>query len=378
MMTVAIKVAQAVGFDHPLRPFFPGPTAGAAHGQQQQSQYKFFHDEIQLETFDKRNKKYAYPQKHPQFNETGIFESAFLQKSLSRQLSSGSEKAYLCGMEHKACFDRIRQELSVVYPPEEARAIAFVLFEEYLHLSRSDLFLDPAARIDPSPALEQALRELLSHRPLQYVLGHAEFCGLTFQVDERVLIPRSETEELVRWIADEWAGRSPRILDIGTGSGAIAIALANIFPQAVVCAVDISEAALRVAESNAKSAGVGVVFQRCDILRELPAGRFDVIVSNPPYVRRSEKALMRRNVLDYEPEIALFVPDDDPLRFYRRIAALGREMLNAGGMLYLEINEAFGDETAALLTDTGYSDVALRRDFFGRERMLKGNFSGMF
>ena len=250
--------------------------------------------------------------------------------------------------------------------------MAFVLLEEYAGLSREAIFLDPDAGIEPSSALFDALEQLYTHRPLQYVLGHAEFCGLVFAVNEDVLIPRPETEELVEWISREWKGRPVRILDIGTGSGAIAVALAKKLTEAMVSAVDISEKAILMAAANAAGNAVQVSFAVCDILNGKPEGKFDVIVSNPPYVRHSEQEFMRKNVLDYEPGNALFVPDDDPLLFYRRIAGLGREMLNEGGALYFEINEAFGNETVRLLTELGYSQIEIRADILGKERMVKG------
>ena len=250
--------------------------------------------------------------------------------------------------------------------------MAFALFERFLSLKREDVFLEPDADIVPSPAFSDALEQLLRHRPLQYVIGEAEFCGLVFRVDENVLIPRPETEELVQWIAKEWQDKSPCILDVGTGSGAIAVSLAKRLPAAGVTALDVSPEALAVASGNARLHGVDAVFLQMDILSEMPPGRYDVIVSNPPYVRDSERALMRRNVLDYEPGTALFVPDADPLLFYRRIAELGMDLLTDGGVLYVEVNEAFGHETAELLMQLGYTGIEIRPDVFGKDRMVKG------
>ena len=287
-------------------------------------------------------------------------------------LADASSVHYICFMQRKEYFDQTCRGLSAVYPPEEARAMAFVLFEEYLRLKREDIFLDPDAGIEPSESLSIALEQLQNHRPLQYVLGQTEFCGLTFRVNENVLIPRPETEELVRWITDDWKDRSPRILDIGTGSGAIAVSLAKNGADARVSAVDISLGALEVARENARLNDVTVDFSLIDILIDTPPGKFDIIVSNPPYVRDSERTQMRANVLEHEPGTALFVPDSDPLRFYRRIAELGREILTAGGALYFEINEAFGLQTTDLLTESGYTDIEIRRDIFSKDRMAKG------
>lgn len=274
-------------------------------------------------------------------------------------------------MGRKELFERICRELADVYPPDEARAAAWALIEEMSGIGRTEIFLDPRAEIVPPPAFFEALEQLRAHRPLQYVLGTAEFYGLTLRLDERVLIPRPETEELVRRIVGENRGASPRILDVGTGSGAIALALARELPGAAVTGLDISPGALELARENARTNGVEVNFQSLDILTQVPEGQYDLIVSNPPYVRVCERSAMRRNVLDYEPEAALFVPDDDPLLFYRRIASLGRRLLVPGGALWFEINEAFGRETAELLAGMGYEDMALWRDLFGKERMVR-------
>lgn len=276
-------------------------------------------------------------------------------------------------MKRRELFGRIRQELAGGYPSEEAEAVALRLLGHYLGVDRAALYLDPEAETEEIPDLSAAVRELMAGRPLQYVLGETEFYGRSLKVNESVLIPRPETEELVRWIAEEHRNASPRIIDIGTGSGAIAIALATELPGAEVSALDISPEALETARENAERNEVRVSFLQCDILREKPAGKFDVIVSNPPYVRESEKTEMRSNVLDHEPGTALFVPDSDPLLFYREIAAWGREALNDGGTLYFEINEAFGPETGELLSALGYGHVEVRKDLFGKDRMARGS-----
>jgi len=275
-------------------------------------------------------------------------------------------------MQRKEFFDQTCKQLSEIYPPEEARAMAFGLFEKYLQLPRQDIFLVPGAGIEPTGAFADALEQLRNGRPLQYILGETEFYGLRFRVDENVLIPRPETEELVQWILNDWKNGAPHILDIGTGSGAIAVSLAKNLPDARVSALDISVGALVTAKENARLNNVEIDFRQMDILTDIPTGKFDVIVSNPPYVRDSERVQMHRNVLDHEPDNALFVPDSDPLRFYRRITESGMELLKEKGALYFEINEAFGSETADLLVNSGYTDMEIRPDIFGKDRMVKG------
>ena len=275
-------------------------------------------------------------------------------------------------MTRRNLFDRLRDELSSLYPQKEAESLTLGLLWHYLALDRTAIYLDPQADTEVCPPLDAALAELLCGRPLQYVLGETEFYGMRLAVDESVLIPRPETEELVRWVLEGLPGDRPlRILDIGTGSGAIAIALARQLPQAEVFAVDISPEALAVARRNAVENGARVHFSRCDILREKPAGTFDAIISNPPYVRESERASMHRNVIDHEPHTALFVPDDDPLLFYREITRWGCGALNGGGVFYFEINEAFGRQTAEMAETLGYTDVEIRRDLSGKERMIR-------
>jgi release factor glutamine methyltransferase len=277
-------------------------------------------------------------------------------------------------MNSREGYETIRRELSEIYPRQEAGAMAGILLEAYFGVDRRRRLLEPQARIVPTAAFEQALRELKAHRPLQYVLGETEFADCTLALDERVLIPRPETEELVRRIARAYRGRTPAILDIGTGSGAIAVALARALPGSRVTALDISPDALDVARGNARTNGVAVDFQPMDILKECPEGRYGVIVSNPPYVRESERAAMRPNVLDHEPAAALFVPDDDPLVFYRAIAGCARRALDPGGALWLEINEAFGPPIVALLEERGFREVELFQDMFDKDRMIRATW----
>jgi len=228
-------------------------------------------------------------------------------------------------------------------------------------------------KVEPSSLLEEALVQLEKGHPIQYITGYAPFYGREFQVNSSVLIPRNETEELVHLILAENQQKGLRLLDIGTGSGCIPITLALEMDDPHITTVDVSEAALEVARLNADQYQTDAIqFMHCDVLHEeLPVGDLDVIVSNPPYVRESEKAHMHTNVIDHEPHLALFVPEDDPLVFYRVIAAKGMSSLKAGGKLYFEINEALGTEVIALLTSLGYTDIVLRRDLNDRDRMVR-------
>ena len=268
--------------------------------------------------------------------------------------------------------------LSALYPAHEAAAIASLVFQQLLHLealpfrmaAREEVAAEVVAQV---PALQA---RLLAHEPVQYVLGTAHFAGMELEVTPATLIPRPETEELVQLIEREQAHRpGRRVLDVGTGSGCLALALARVLPGAEVLAVDISAEALAVARRNAAVWAPVVVFQEVDILQAMPAGlapgALDVLVSNPPYVRESERAAMRENVLAWEPATALFVPDEDPLLFYRRLAEIGALLLAADGVAYLEINEALGPETAALFTAQGFADVAVVADMFGKPRMVR-------
>jgi release factor glutamine methyltransferase len=225
-------------------------------------------------------------------------------------------------------------------------------------------------------SIRQMALRLKQGEPVQYILGETSFCGLMFSVNSKVLIPRPETEELVARIVNDHAGKKVRILDVGTGSGCIAVALAHALPDADVTAVDVSDGALQVAAVNARRNKVAVSFVRTDVLSLQQAeqditGIFDLIVSNPPYVRESEKAGMEKNVLLYEPPQALFVADSDPLLFYRAIARLSEKKLKEGGALYFEINSQLGKETTGALKKEGYENVELIRDLSGKDRIIK-------
>lgn len=269
----------------------------------------------------------------------------------------------------------IKKELSSFYAEGEASAMAKWISSDILHLSTMELYTGKDMNFSTKAwkEVEDILARLKQREPLQYILQEAPFCGLSFHVEKGVLIPRPETEELVEWIVSDCqkAGKV-RILDIGTGSGCIPVALAERLPEAEVASCDISAEALRVAAVNVKRYGDKVILFQADILQdELPDCRVDVLVSNPPYITDSERKDMEANVLDWEPELALFVPDTDPLRFYRRIAQKGLDWLTEGGALYFEINRAYGAETVRMLEECGYRDIALRKDLSGNDRMIK-------
>lgn len=268
-------------------------------------------------------------------------------------------------------------QLKEEYPPQEIQSFFYLLTESFLNKSRLDIALEP--NIDLSPAdlelFENALHRLKKHEPIQYITGETEFFKLKFRVDKNVLIPRPETEELVQWILEDLNSSEKKkwnILDIGTGSGCIAISLAKNLPQAQVSAIDISEKALETAKTNAELNNVKVNFTTSDILKteNLP-GNYNVIVSNPPYVQEKEKKEMQRNVLEHEPDSALYVKDENPLLFYGKITKLAKEGLNEKGKLYFEVNQYLGEETELLLQEAGFK-TELRKDIFGNNRMLKG------
>lgn len=271
------------------------------------------------------------------------------------------------------------RELEGIYNRNEIRTLLQMMFEHFLGWSVAHLLISKNATINQSDLLKLnfAIKDLRAGKPIQYIIGSTEFCNLTLSVSPHTLIPRPETAELVYLIADKEKERQPQyILDLCTGSGCIAIALSKAFPAAKVFASDISAEAMAVAKKNAECNKAEVSFVIADILREEnPAGEsYDIIVSNPPYVREMEKVMMNRNVLDYEPHIALFVPDGDPLMFYRHIAEFASKHLRTGGKLYLEINEALGNETAALLEKQGYRPI-IHKDSFGKDRMIEASKS---
>ena len=266
--------------------------------------------------------------------------------------------------------------LAPLYGDGEAKAIARLVFEVRFGLSMSDICLgkDTQLSANNQKELKGIVDRLLEQEPIQYVLGQANFYGRTFMVNEHVLIPRPETEELCQWINSQDASPRVRLLDIGTGSGCIAITLAAMYPKAEVTAWDISPEALEVARENAKRTHVNVSFEQIDILH-LPSNllhqTYDLIVSNPPYICNKERACMEANVLEHEPHTALFVPDDDPLLFYRAIAQYGQTALEPEGWLYFEINPLYAQPLSDMLHMMSYHDIELNLDQYGKQRMIR-------
>lgn len=269
----------------------------------------------------------------------------------------------------------IRQALQGYYPDSEAASLAKGLLTEVFGLSALELYggKDRIFSANEQKQLDDILVRLRNFEPFQYIIGVESFAGLTFEVNPCVLIPRPETLELVDWVVAEASdARSLRILDVGTGSGCIAVSLAHRLQGASVRAWDVSPEALSVAARNAVCNGVQVQFEWQDVLQvEQTDFHLDVLISNPPYITEHEKSQMEPNVLEWEPGLALFVPDEDPLRFYRAIARLGQQVLETGGKLYFEINQAYGPQTVALLVDLGYRDVELRQDLSHNDRMIR-------
>ena len=272
------------------------------------------------------------------------------------------------------------EQLCSVYDSDEATAMILILLEHYFKITRVKMALEPDMRLSESEMLtfHFAVKDLLKNKPIQYIIGETEFCDLKFKVNENVLIPRPETSELVMNIVNRQKTKDKRqlsILDIGTGSGCIAISLAKNIPGSKVYALDISEKALEVAKTNAFNNNVDITFIHDDILslNNKIETKFDIIVSNPPYVRELEKAEMRDNVLNWEPHNALFVSDNDPLIFYRNILEFAKTHLNENGEIWFEINEYLGKEMTVLCKEHGFSDVEIFKDFRGRERVVKVN-----
>ena len=282
----------------------------------------------------------------------------------------------------------LHKELDAIYGKDEVDSFFFLCIEHYLNLPRFQLALQPGLTLkkQESDAFFNVLEDLKQQKPIQYIIGETEFYGLPFKVNENVLIPRPETEELVDLIIRCHTERSLstnenntlKILDIGTGSGCIAVSLAKNLPNAEVFALDVSKEALKVAKQNAKLNSVEITFIEADILNastwnfELKDLEFDIIVSNPPYVRQLEKAEILPNVLDNEPHIALFVEDNTPLEFYKAITDFAVDSLKQNGDLFYEINQYLGEETKVLLVDANFENVELLKDLNKNDRMLKG------
>lgn len=269
----------------------------------------------------------------------------------------------------------IRKELLPIYPPEEVEGIIKLLFWHLKRYTLTDMVLSGNNPLTPAEtdAIQIIVNRLKQHEPIQYITGESEFYGLKLKVNREVLIPRPETEELIGWIIS-MEENPPAIADIGTGSGNIALSLKKAFPESEVTAADFSPEALRVAEMNANANQLSLHFFLADILQwnsyDWP-GPFDVVASNPPYVRESEMEVMRPEVVDFEPHHALFVPDTDALKYYRALADFSIFWLKPGGKIYCEINESLGEETARLFENKGLSGVEIKKDLQGKDRMIK-------
>lgn len=268
------------------------------------------------------------------------------------------------------------QALDGIFDEKEIESFFYITLEAFHQMKRVDLVLNPEFEIDSMQLLqwETVLSQLKTHKPIQYILGETEFFGLPFYVNENTLIPRPETEELVEWIlSNQQISKSTqplKIIDIGTGSGCIAVSLAKNLPNATVYAIDVSEKALATAQKNAERNNVSVTFLNRNILEtEDLEAHFDIIVSNPPYVRNLEKAEIHKNVLEYEPHLALFVEDEDALVFYRKITELATKNLSENGQLYFEINQYLGKQMIELLEKYQFQDIELRKDIYGNDRM---------
>ncbi|MBT0608590.1 peptide chain release factor N(5)-glutamine methyltransferase [Aequorivita echinoideorum] len=281
-------------------------------------------------------------------------------------------------MNLSALKNHFKKALSEIYPSEEVQSFFNILSEKYLNLSRIEIALNPEKEINAEDfqKFNLAMLRLKNHEPIQYIVGETEFYGLPFNLNKHTLIPRPETEELVEWILNQFNNQqstisNQQLLDIGTGSGCIAISLAKNLQNVKVSAMDISKEALKMAGMNAEINNVEINFFEADILKThtLPA-KYDVIVSNPPYVRNKEKTQMQPNVLRYEPGGALFVSNEDPLIFYRAIATISKKHLKTNGKLFFEINEFLAEEMCGLITDLGFIDIKIKKDIFGKNRML--------
>jgi release factor glutamine methyltransferase len=280
-------------------------------------------------------------------------------------------------MNYHQCEAWMKQQLQRMYDAGEAAAISDWVLEAYTHANRHQRRLSANQEIEATELtkMEDAVQQLLQHKPVQYVLGYAEFYGLKFRVNEAVLIPRPETEELVEWMITAYKNQQDglAILDIGTGSGCIPISLKKHLPQAVVSSIDVSAAALQVAQQNATGNAVEVHFQQLDFLDEnvwQPFGKYDVIVSNPPYIPQQEKAMMDEHITAWEPATALFVPEERPLLFYEKIAHFGKAHLQSGGAIFMETHQDYAGAVQQLFTEQGYT-TTLRKDLHGNERMVK-------
>jgi len=277
-------------------------------------------------------------------------------------------------MQLKSLHSFFQNGLIGYYPKEEINAFFYRICEQHLDYKRIDVSLKSETLITPETFeyFETIISRLLTYEPIQYILGTTSFFGLEFKVDANVLIPRPETEELVAWILKQTdSSQFLKILDIGTGSGCIAVSLAKHLPNAEVYVLDVSPAALEMAQYNAQQNGVQIHAMEANVLEwATPELQFDIIVSNPPYVRESEKEFMAPNVLEHEPHLALFVENNHPLVFYKAIVELSKQALKKEGLLYFEINEYLGENTKALCSLDVFKDVQLKTDIFGKHRMM--------
>lgn len=269
----------------------------------------------------------------------------------------------------------IQNELNAFYPKTEIDGLIYILFEAVCGFSYTDLVLKKSETIHQNhfDEIKRIVLRLKEFEPIQYILGETEFYGLKFKVNPSVLIPRPETEELVNWIISENKKVTGNILDIGTGSACIVLALKANLNATNVFAIDISEEALETAKLNANINNLNVIFQKADILnwKNYNWENYDIIVSNPPYIRVSEKKKMEKNVLNFEPENALFVPDENPLLFYQSIAKFSKKYLQKNGKLYFEINEALANETKLMLAAIGFENIEIKKDINGKNRMIR-------
>lgn len=279
----------------------------------------------------------------------------------------------------QTAFTYITGAISELYDEREAANIAHIIMEYLTGMSKLDRIVHKTKILSPdqNQRLKVAIEALQLHEPVQYITGSSWFYGMELLVNKNVLIPRPETEELVEWMVQDAAPRHRlHLLDIGTGSGCIPLALKKSLPDAQVSAIDVSEGALEVARSNASRQRLELNFLLLDALdpaqlATLP--EFDMIVSNPPYITQSEQKTMQELVWGFEPSLALFVPDNDALLFYRHISIMAKSKLLPGGALYFEINEALGKEVVALMEELGFKDITLKQDMFGKDRMVKGS-----
>jgi len=273
----------------------------------------------------------------------------------------------------KNIFQQITDLLYTNYPIYEAESLAYMIMENILKLSKTAILMNEEVEYWQEAEVKRIVEKLLNNEPIQYALGYADFYGNKFIVNENVLIPRQETEELVRMIIHENQDEALRILDIGTGSGCIGCSLALEMNRPEVFGLDVSNDAIDLAKKNVESLKCGISFILSDILTEkIPIDNLDIIVSNPPYVTNKERQLMHKNILEFEPELALFVPDENPLLFYQTISHKSKISLKSGGKLYFEINELFGSDVAYLMENNGFENVKVYQDLNGKDRFVSG------